>query len=310
MRGPNSLPVLLACGVLVLAGASRAADAPAASDAPGLPSQLAPLHLDADEVRLWNEGIALETEERLEESIERYTKLARMHPSSPFLAWRVARNHWRRGELLPVDAKEKRHEAYSAALAWAERAVAADPECGECVFWKMAAMGRLATTVGVIESASMAPEIAALIDRGIALNPTYSDTEWNHTLANLYFASSAFYRITPDWMWLDWVLGVRGDKDRALEYIERALEIAPMRVDYTLEHGVVLTCIGVERDDAAALSRGRSELRKVGGMRRIMGTDAIDKQNAALLLRRPELACGYSRDGFVDFSEARRAGAL
>jgi tetratricopeptide (TPR) repeat protein len=308
MRPPSSVWLRLLVALPIALGVARGVAA-AESD-PALPPQLASLGLDAEEIRLWNEGLALETEERLDEANRRYAKLARAHPSSTFLAWRVARNHWRRGERLPVDAKAERHDAYAAALDWADRALAADPDCGECVFWKMASMGRLATTVGVIESAGMAPEIAALIERGIALHPTYSDNAWNHTLANLYFASSAFYRITPDWVWLGWVLGVRGDKDRALDYIERALAIAPMRVDYTLEHGVLLTCIGVERDDAAALEQGRAELRKVGRMTRILGTDAIDQQNATLLLRLPELACGYSRDGFVDFSEVKRAGAL
>jgi tetratricopeptide (TPR) repeat protein len=244
------------------------------------------------------------------EASARYAALARAHPDSAFLAWRIARNHWRYGERLPIDAKTERHDAYSQALTWSDRAIQADPECGECVFWKMASMGRLATTVGAVESASMAAPIAELIDRGIALRPTYSDNEWNHTLANLYFASSAFYRMVPDWFWLEYVLGVRGDKDRALEYIETALEMAPQRVDYNLEHGVVLTCIGVDRDDEASLARGRASLQRAQKLPHLLGTDAIDQKSAALLLRRPELACGYSRDGFVDFSKAEHAGTL
>jgi tetratricopeptide (TPR) repeat protein len=303
MRRSILLFVTLAC----LGFAHRAVAAP---DAPELPTQLAGLGLDTGEILRWHEGVALESEERMLEAIERYALLARAHPESAFLAWRIARNHWRRGERLPRDAKAERREAFRGALHWSDRAMSADPQCGECVFWKMAAMGRLATTVGAVESASMAGQIAELIDRGIALNPTYSDNEWNHTLANLYFASSAFYRMVPDWFWLEWVLGVRGDKDRALAYIESALEMAPQRVDYNLEHGVVLTCIGVDRDDEVALARGRASLERARELPHLLGTDAIDQESAALLLRRPALACGYSRDGFVDFSEVKRAGAL
>lgn len=286
------------------------ADAVSEVSVPPLPDPLTGLGFDAAEKRQWREGFALEEQERMIEASARYAALARAHPDSAFLAWRLARNYWRHGERLPVDAKTARHEAYSEALAWADRAIQADPQCGECVFWKMAAMGRLATTVGAIESASMAAPIAELIDRGIALRPTYSDNEWNHTLANLYFASSAFYRMVPDWFWLEFILGVRGDKDRALEYIEAALAMAPQRVDYNLEHGVVLTCIGVEREDEAALARGRASLQRAQKLPHLLGTDAIDQTSAALLLRRPELACGYSRDGFVDFSEAEHAGTL
>ena len=76
------------------------------------------------------------------------------------------------------------------------------------------------------------------------------------------------------------MIGARGDKDRALDYIERAIAISPMRIDYHLEHGVVLTCIGVERGDAAALARGRRELAQVRTMPHHLGTDAVDQKNA------------------------------
>jgi len=127
---------------------------------------------------------------------------------------------------------------------------------------------------------------------------------------DLYLAASAFYRLLPDWAWLDWMIGVHGDKQRALDYIERALAIAPMRVDYHLEHGVVLTCLGVERGDAAALARGRRALAHARTLPHLLGTDAIDQQNAAILLEKPELACSYSRDGFIDWSGVKQAGTL
>ena len=78
----------------------------------------------------------------------------------------------------------------------------------------------------------MVAPMAGLIDRGIALQPTSRDNEWNTTLGNLYYAASAFYRVAPDWPGVEWVIGTRGDKDRALDYIERAIAISPMRVDY------------------------------------------------------------------------------
>ena len=40
--------------------------------------------------------------------------LAAAHPESAFLAWRIARNHWRRGERLPLDAKHERLAAFTA----------------------------------------------------------------------------------------------------------------------------------------------------------------------------------------------------
>src|SRR5262249_37663008 len=122
------------------------------------------------------------------------------------------------------------------------------------------------------------------------------------------YAASAFYRVAPDWPGVQMLIGAHGDKDRALDYIDRAIAISPMRLDYHLERGVILTCIGHERGDAAALERGRQELAQARGMPHLLGTDAVDQKNAEILLTSPELACGYQRDGFVELHGAKHAG--
>lgn len=293
--------------ICAVAFAGAAPPDPPAADPP---AAIAALGLDAAQARLWREGLALERSESFLASNQRYEQLAAAHPESAFLAWRIARNHWRQGERLPVSAKDDRRAAFTRSLEWAQRSLERDPDCGECVLWAVVARGRLATTVGVIASVPMVKPMAGLIDRGIALQPTSRDNEWNTTLGNLYYAASAFYRVAPDGVWVEWVIGARGDKDRALDYIERAIAISPMRVDYRLEHGVVLTCIGVERGDAAALARGRSELAVARTMPHHLGTDAVDQKNAEILLAQPELACGYSRDGFIDLRDVKRASAF
>ena len=152
----------------------------------------------------------------------------------------------------------------------------------------------------------MVAPMAGLIDRGIALQPTSRDNEWNTTLGNLYYAASAFYRVAPDGAWVEWVIGARGDKDRALDYIQRAIAISPMRLDYHLEHGVVLTCIGVERGDAAALERGRRELAKMRTMPHHLGTDAT---TPTVVARRPLDTTAHSKHSPQSGSRARERSA-
>jgi tetratricopeptide (TPR) repeat protein len=298
-RGIASFRFAAAACALALVGASASDPAP--------PAAIAALGLDPVQARQWSEGLALETRESFLASNQCYEALAAAHPDSVFLAWRVARNHWRYGEHLPLDAKEERRAAFTRSLEWAQRSLAKDASCGECVFWTMVSMARLSTTEGAVASARMAAPMAELIDRGIALQPTSRDNDWNTTLGNLYYAASAFYRVVPDWPGIALLIGVRGDKDRALDYIERAIAISPMRVDYHLERGVLLTCIGVERSDAQVLERGRHELSNARSMPHHLGTDAVDQHNAEILLEKPDLACGYQRDGFIDLSGMRGA---
>ena len=270
-----------------------------ASEGSSWPPPLAPVLLAA-----WQQGLAAEQREELEESSRHYELLARALPESPTIRWRIARNFWRLGERLPVEDRTGRLELFHQSERWADAALETDPKCGECVMWKIAAMGRVATTSGVFESASRASKIAELIEYGIALNPTHADSEANATLGNLYYAGSAFYRVVPDWFWLKLLIGVRGDNERALEYIRKAIEISENRLDYQVELGAVLLCIGSDDDDPMRITEGRDVLRHAVKLENFQSTDSLDREHAHVLIAAPERACGYSRDGWIDLTEA------
>src|SRR5437762_3445137 len=103
IRRTSSARVAALCGLLALTGAA-APDPPAAE----LAAAVAALQLDPAQVKLWSEGHALEERESFAASNQHYEVLANAYPKSAFLAWHVARNHWRRGERLPIDAKDER----------------------------------------------------------------------------------------------------------------------------------------------------------------------------------------------------------
>jgi tetratricopeptide (TPR) repeat protein len=263
-------------------------------------------HADPVLRALWIEGLALERREELLESTRRYEAIAEVVPGSAFIHWRIARNYWRFAERLPMDDKQGRLGYFGRADDWAGRSLEIDEGCGECVLWKVAALGRLATTRGLFQAAGSASTIADLIERGIALNPDHSDDPRNVTLANLYYAGAAFYRIVPDWIWLRLVIGVRGDRQRALEYIHRAIEISEPRVDYQVELGAVLLCMGTEDAEVARVEEGREVLRAALALDDYQSTDHFDREHAAILLVEPGRACGYSRDGWIDMAEAAK----
>jgi hypothetical protein len=283
-----ALAVALAAPVLL----ARAAEL----DSPELP--------DPALLAVWENGLALEHHEALLESAAIYEVLAAKAPASAFLRWRLARNYWRYAERLPATDRAGRLEYFTLSRERAEQGLAIDPECGECVLWKVASMGRLATTAGAVQAAGQAAEIAELIEYGISLRPAHSDGPRNSSLANLYYAGSAFHRLLPDWFWLGLVIGVRGDNHKALDYIRKAIELNADRVDYQVELGAVLLCIGTEEDDPERLAEGFDALRHAETLEDFQSTDAQDRQHAAILMREPERACGYSRDGWVDVSAA------
>ncbi len=151
----------------------------------------------------------------------------------------------------------------------------------------------------------MAKTMAELIDRGIALQPSHTDGEYNSTLGNLYYASSNFYRTVPDWRILEWLIGVRGDKERALRDIRKAVEISDRRIDYRVELGATLLCLGSSKDDPGRVAEGIEVLEAAHTLEPILDSDPRDLAFARIMAREPEKACGFSRDGFVDQDAVR-----
>ena len=145
--------------------------------------------------------------------------------------------------------------------------------------------------------------MAALIDRGIALNPTHSDGPSNSSLGNLYYAGAVFYRIVPDWFWIEWVIGVRGDKERSVDMSRKAVAISESRIDYRVELGAGLICLGTNEDDPRQIEEGRRVLHEATSLVQGMETDRIDLVHARMMVDDPDLACGYSRDGWVEVDE-------
>jgi hypothetical protein len=177
------------------------------------------------------------------------------------------------------------------------------------MLWKFGALGRIGTTRGVVRSVRMAPEMEQLLERGIALRPTYKDDFTNSTLGNLYYAGAVFYRVMPEWIWLDWLIGVRGDIEKSLDMIRQATLLDRDRIDYQVEMGAILLCYAERRGAEWARVEGQQVLEATPDLRPRFRTDEIDLELAARLLASRELACGFSRDGWIDIeAERKQAG--
>ncbi|HEY8492698.1 MAG TPA: hypothetical protein VIN04_02325 [Myxococcota bacterium] len=261
-------------------------------------------HPDAERLRaLWQEGLALEREQDdLAGAAARFEELARALPEEAEPLWRLARLEWRRAERLPAERKEARLAGFRAAEQRARASLARDERCAECRFWLAAALGRITTTQGVLQSVRLVPVIAELLKEAIALRPTHRDGPDDTTLGNLYHFSAAFYRLVPEWIWLSWVLGVRGDKERSVEYSRRAVAISPGRLDYQVELGAGLLCLGTSRGRAELIEEGAEVLRHSQSLAPFAEA-RIDMVLAQVLLEQPERACSYARDGWIEIEE-------
>lgn len=172
------------------------------------------------------------------------------------------------------------------------------------MLWKYAAMGRMPTLRGLWSGGRDATTLAALLERGIEISEHTEDARSRATLAQFHYASASFYRMVPDWFWLRWVFGVRGDKQRALEHARAAVALDALRAEYRVELGASLLCLGKAKNGSTHVREGIDVLKQVED--EVVGHDfeAIDRQLAGMLLEAPSKACGFSRDGFLDVDAA------
>jgi len=82
-----------------------------------------------------------------------------------------------------------------------------------------------------------------------------------------------------------------------------------MRLDYRIEIGAQLLCLGETRDDAVRLERGKAVMRAA---RRETPTSEYEQRELAavrIMLAHPEKACGYSGDTWLEIDQdaARQA---
>ena len=309
MRLPTPSPskplsLLLALAALVVAGLPASAD--------GTASSTETMAVPADweraagvEIRAFTDAEAdpVELSGELQDAAAIFLGVAETDGGDPNGYWRAARALWLSGELLPLGDDDAKVERFEQAKDLAQQGIDANPECGECMMWKFSSMARLATTRGLLSAMRQAREMDRLLKRGIELQPTHTDGPGSSTLGNLYYASANWNRVVPDSIWVKWLVGVRGDREKGLAHSRKALELHPDRLDYRVEVGTQLLCIGTEKKKPARLEEGRAMLEQVA---HLPGNNEDERREiffARQLLDEPRKACGYTGDKLVDLEE-------
>lgn len=243
--------------------------------------------------KLWLENDYESSNKVLDEAIK-------LDPDRPEALWRKARNNYDILEDIPRDKKPPKNvlvERYSEVEELGKRCWAVAPDDGNCYLWEAIGKGRRGTTQGVLNSLGEIDDLEAAFSKAIELKPQYrAENGQANALADAYNGLGQFYRVVPDWRFLQWVFGAKGDIDKSVELQSKAVEREPGRIEYIKELGVSLLCRGTKTGNNQDIEAGKNELKKIKGLKATKPTDEIDKQHAEALIADPSLACGYSRD--------------
>jgi tetratricopeptide (TPR) repeat protein len=244
-----------------------------------------------------------ESDANLDQVITQCPKL-----SEPF--WRKARNIYERQEAVPREqraGKEELLKQYKELENLADKCIELDEKDGNCWLWKGAAVGRTATTKGILTTLWVAEDVEKPWLKGETLKPVYRASDGSaSTLADIYYALGMYYRVVPEWLCLfplKQIIGTCGDKAKSVEYQRKALKIEPQRIEYHKELGVSLICYGNSHDKPEAVEEGKKLLIGLQSLPVLKDSDKVDKDHAKTLLSDLSIACGYQRDKQQEVSE-------
>jgi tetratricopeptide (TPR) repeat protein len=267
-----------------------------ASNAPALAGELAP---EVEESERYANAGDLDGTLRV---LEAYVAT---HPNDPEALWRLARALYEKGEVLAQSVPDsQRLPIYERVRQYSRHCQEVDPENGEGYLWEGVAMGRVATSKGILSQLSTADDIERLWQKALTKKTLYRmDNGISSFPGDVYNALGQFYRLCPDWTLMQWIAGTKGDIDKSVKYFRLMVEDDPHRLEGLKELGVALLCKGYKQGDTGAKAEGRIWLRKALELPYSYPTDVIDHKQIPVILSRESEACGYSRDGWEDISE-------
>jgi tetratricopeptide (TPR) repeat protein len=263
-----------------------------AGEAPPLPFE----STDPLVAELFELGSQLEERQELDASTKHYEEVVALAPEISHVYWRIARNHFRASQQLRVADETGRRRGFEQVELWARRGIERDEECAECYLYAFIGLASLTRMEGSWSAARAAKRMKALLDRALELGPTHIDGDWNHELANAYFAAGVFYKVVPDAPMAGWILGARGDPELSRQYYRKAFALQANRIEFRMSLGSALLCEGRREGDPERTEEGLELIRGIGSLEDRLPTDAIDREHAATLLAHPERACDYSGD--------------
>lgn len=168
-----------------------------------------------------NELLATKQFSNIEQAIELLEKALAGEPQNGDLLWTLAKAYLYLGDRTT----DQKLAVYEKGKAYADQAVEVVPNNPHGHYWQGALMGRIGQTRGVLNSLFMVRPLQEAMERVLELDDRYADA---------HYALSSLYDQAPGWP-----LSV-GNKNKALEHIEIALEIEPDNPEYKVQYATVL----------------------------------------------------------------------
>ncbi len=207
-------------------------------------------------------------------ALDRYREAFRLDSTNVEVLWRISRAYIDLGEHLPVETEVEQAEqlrVYEVSLAYAERAVRANPRHSMAFTRRAIAKGRIALFKGIWESLDLVKQTRADVDTALILDQ-------NNDVAN-YIMGRVHAKVTERPRIFRWPLGLGwANNDDAIRYYEKAIALKPDFIMYRLDCARTY----VEED---SYEKARGHLRAIETLSNKDEDDERFREEARILLR-------------------------
>ncbi len=235
-------------------------------------------------------------------------ELNKKYPKNTKVKWLMAKNIFFRTEVMDTSAKQIKGKLLDEGVAWAKECVDLDPKDINCQLHYGTLVGRSSTNAGIFNTLSKGAVVEGAWLRAVSTGQHYRFPSANTSLGATYYGLGIYYRLVPDSWWLDLFFGIRGDIDRSIKYLQRALGTKTDQVELYTELAAANLCKFDREDSVNAKEAADRWLKGCLKLKPKDPLNEISQKDCIRLQKDPDLGCGYSRDGQqeTDIEEAKK----
>jgi tetratricopeptide (TPR) repeat protein len=144
------------------------------------------------------------------EAKEAYEKVLAVDPGNVQARWKLARALYWIG--THTKSKDEKMKIYEEGIRYCQEAVKADDNCVPCHFWLGVSYGKFGEAKGILQSLGLVPHLKKAMEKVVKLDEKFAHGGAHRVLGRLY----------------NKLPGIKGgDNDKAVEHLNKAIEIGP-----------------------------------------------------------------------------------
>lgn len=179
---------------------------------------------------------------------------------------------------------------------YTKKCLSSQPDNSLCKFFNASLLAKIASIDGIFASLKHGKEIRDawqdIIEKGdyqFQFRPNVS------LLGSAYYGLGLFYRLVPDSVFIDWLWGIRGNKEKSISYHKKAAEYDQGNPCSMLMHAVAILCYHGDDKNAPTTKQAMKIFDDIQKITAIDIPQELCQKDSRRIRQRTDRVCGYTQ---------------